>query len=97
MTKGKTRKEKKRLVFISFTIVGLLISLVASVYSDFITIMHNKKEVATLTSEYESLLDDNKKLSSEVAKMQDPNYVVRYAKEKFLYSSEGETIIRFGE
>lgn len=94
MTKGRTRKEKKRLVFISVTIVVLLVSLFGSLYTDFIKIMENKKETAILTSEYENLLDEQKVLSSEVTKMQDPNYVARYAKEKYLYSSEGELIIR---
>lgn len=95
MTKGKTRKEKKRLVVISLAIVLLLISLVTSVYGDFIKIMNNKKSTVELTEEYERLLDEEKKLASEVTKMQDPNYVVRYAKEKFLYSADGEIIIRF--
>lgn len=95
MTKGKTRKEKKRLMAISITIIALLAFLVSSVYKDVLVIMRNKKEVIALTNEYENLLDDQKKLSSEVAKMQDPNYIVRYAKEKFLYSADGEIIIRF--
>ena len=94
MTKGRTRKEKKRLVFISVTIVVLLISLFGSLYTDFMKIMQNKKETSLLTSEYENLLDEYASLSSEVTKMQDPNYVARYAKEKYLYSSEGELIIR---
>lgn len=94
MTKGKTRKEKKRLIFISLTTIALLISLVASLYSDFIQIMNNKKETSNLTIEYQKLLDEQATLSSEVLKMQDPNYIARYAKEKFLYSSEGELIIR---
>ena len=94
MTKRKTRKEKKRLVFISVTIVALLISLFGSLYSDFVKIMENKKITSELTSEYEDLLDEQESLASEVTKMQDPNYVARYAKEKYLYSSEGELIIR---
>ncbi|MBQ6840846.1 MAG: septum formation initiator family protein [Bacilli bacterium] len=94
MTKRKTRKEKKRLVFISVTIVALLISLVGTLYTDFMKIMENKKNTILLTSEYQSLLDEQEILESEVTKMQDPNYIARYAKEKYLYSSEGEIIIR---
>ena len=94
MTMRRTRKEKKRLVFISVTIVALLISLFGSLYSDFMQIMINQKETTKLTMEYERLMDEQKSLSSEVTKMQDPNYVARYAKEKYLYSSEGELIIR---
>ena len=94
MTKRKTRKERKRLVFISVTIVMLLISLVGTLYTDFMRIMENKKNTALLTLEYENLLDEQEILSSEVTKMQDPEYIARYAKEKYLYSSEDEIIIR---
>lgn len=90
----KTKKQKKRLVFISLTIIVLLVSLVTSLYSDFMQIVNNKKEIASLNQEYEKLLDEQKSLSSEVTKMQDPNYVARYAKEKYLYSQDGEIIIR---
>lgn len=90
-----TRKQKRRLIFISLTIILLLVYLVSSVSKDIAQIYKNRKEVANLTTQYESLLDSQKKLTSEVAKMQDPEYVVRYAKEKYLYSTDNEIIIRF--
>ena len=40
------------------------------------------------------LLSEEEKLVSEVTKLQDDDYIVRYAKEKFLYSENGELIIR---
>lgn len=94
MTKGKTRKERKRLILISITTLALLFSLVGTLYKDFIKIMNNKKEASILVLEYQKLLDEEATLSSEVTKMQDPQYIARYAKEKYLYSSEGEVIIR---
>ena len=87
-------KEKRRLIFISLTIVALLVSLFASLSTDFMQIINNKKEIISLNSEYESLIDEQKSLASEVTKMQDPNYIARYAKEKYLYSEDGEIIIR---
>ena len=42
----------------------------------------------------ENLLDEKKSLTSQVTKMQDPDYLARYAKEKYLYSKEDEVIIR---
>ena len=81
-----TRKQKRRLLFIC---------LVSSVSKDITQIYKNRKEANNLSNKYESLLEKQKKLSSEVAKMQDPEYVVRYAKEKYLYSTDNEIIIRF--
>ena len=90
-----TRKQKRRLIFISLTIIVLLAFLVSSVSKDIAQIYKNRKEANNLSNKYESLLEKQKKLSSEVAKMQDPEYVVRYAKEKYLYSTDNEIIIRF--
>lgn len=94
MKNKKTKKERKRLIFISFTILVLIFFLVFSVSGDFKKIMNNKNSKVELTLEYEKLLDDEKKLESEITKMQDPEYLARYAKEKYLFSSPGELIIR---
>ena len=90
----RTKKEKKRLFFISFIIVGLVFLLGFSVYKDFIIISNNKNQTTKLTTEYENSLDEKKSLTSQVTKMQDPDYLARYAKEKYLYSKEDEVIIR---
>ncbi len=63
-------------------------------YHDFMQIINNHKETIALTAEYERLLEEEKALTSEVTKMQDPNYLARYAKEKYLYSEDNEIIIR---
>ena len=91
----KTRKEKKRLIIISVMILGLIVSLISSVSQDWTEILANKKEINELTSNYKKLLSEEEKLKSEVVKLQDNDYVARYAKEKYFYSSYGETIIRY--
>ena len=91
---SKGKKEKRRLILISLTVVALLVSLFFSMYQDFLQIIENKKQTAYLTKEYETLLEEEKSLNSEVTKMKDPNYIARYAKEKYMYSEEGEIIIR---
>ena len=56
--------------------------------------MNNKQQITLLQSSYEELLDTEAALKAEVQKLQDPEYVERYAKEKFLYTKDGEIIIR---
>ncbi len=90
----KTKKEKKRLVFISFCIIGLLVTLVSSVFKDWQEIMDNNSQIKALSAEYEKLLNEEEKLESDVTKLQDSEYVMRYAKEKFMYSEDGDTILR---
>lgn len=91
---GKTRKEKKRLVILSFITVFLLVALFFSVYPKFMQIIKNNNDIEEKKLEYEESLKQNDILSAKVNKMQDPDYMERYAKEKYLYSSPDEVIIR---
>ena len=90
----KTKKEKKRLFVISVVIILLVVSLVSSVAGDWTKIMENKSKITSLNKQYNDLLREEEKLVSEVTKLQDDDYIVRFAKEKFLYSENGELIIR---
>lgn len=93
----RTKKEKKRLFVISSMIVILMVMLVRTVASDWQEIMDNNHQIKHLTEEYNSLLSEEKKLESDVAKLQDSDYIARYAKEKYLYSQDGDTIIRMDD
>lgn len=90
----KTKKEKKRLFVISTVIILLIVSLISSVAGDWTKIMENKSKITSLNKKYNNLLSDEEKLVSEVTKLQDDEYILRYAKEKFMYSENGEIIIR---
>lgn len=90
----KTKKEKKRLFVISIVIILLIVSLISSVAGDWTKIMENKSKITSLNKKYNDLLSDEEKLVSEVTKLQDDEYILRYAKEKFMYSENGEIIIR---
>ena len=90
----KTKKEKKRLFVISVVIILLVVSLVSSVAGDWTKIMENKSKITSLNKQYNDLLSEEERLVSEVTKLQDDDYIVRFAKEKFLYSENGELIIR---
>lgn len=89
-----TKKEKKRLFLITITIILLLVVLVGSVYKDWQQIMQNRKLENELNLKYQSLLDEEEKLNAEIIKLGDENYLARYAKEKFLLSAPGDTIIQ---
>ena len=93
-TKKTSKKEKKRLFLISMAIIILLVFLVGSVYNDWKQILRNRKEEVELTQKYEELLDNEIRLSAEITKLQDDEYLARYAKEKYMLSSEGDIIIK---
>lgn len=56
-------------------------------------IINNKKEQEKLTQKYNDLLENEENLEGEVVKLQDPEYVAKYAREKYLFTKEGELII----
>lgn len=90
----KTKKERKRMLLITSVICFLSFMLIHSVASDWGEILDNNKEIKKLNYEYSSLLEEEEKLSSDVTKLQDEDYVARYAKEKFLYSQNGDIILK---
>ena len=49
------------------------------------------------TTQLEVLKDKEEELKGTVTKLQDPDYIEKYAREKYLYSKDGEIIIRIPE
>ncbi len=94
MERRKTKKERTRLFLITFLIVSLSAFLIKSVFSDWVQIMNNNKQIHALNSQKKTLLDDEASLKAEVTKLENPEYVARYAREKYLYSMPDEIIIR---
>ena len=88
------RRAKKKVLGLACLFLVLLGYLVVSVFNDWITIFKNKNEKVVLANKYDNLLEDEEKLKSEQNKLQDPEYVTRYIREKYLYSKDGEIIIR---
>ena len=68
-----------------------------SIFRDWLQIVDNTQQIASLTSYYDDLLKEEESLTSEVTKLHDPDYVARYAREKYMYSLPGEFIIKIPE
>jgi len=56
--------------------------------------MNKYKEKEKLSLELMELKEKEQELSTDVEKLKDPEYVGRYLREKFLYSKEGELVIK---
>ena len=75
-------------------LIPLLILFVSNMWKYGVQIYKNKKEKQELDIVYKKTLQEEEKLQSEIIKLQDPDYVARYAREKYLYSKDGEIIIK---
>ena len=51
-------------------------------------------EMDSLNDELVKLDEEKKVLEADIQKLKDPTYIARYAREKYLYSKDGELIIR---
>lgn len=92
-----TKKDKRRLFFWSLLILIIGSYLCVFTYNYWSKILANYEAKEALEKQYEELLANEKKLNSEATKLQDPDYVAKFAREKYMYTKDGEKIIRITE
>lgn len=94
----KVSKFAKRRVLVLFLVFSLLLFYMTyTVVVYWRQILENNKERKVLESTYNKLLEEENILKNDVIKLQDPEYVAKYAREKYLYSKDGELIIKIIE
>lgn len=91
----KNSKKAKYRIFLCFIVFGTIIaSLSYSFFSNVAKIIEINNEKQALNDKLTSLKEEEEVLNSDIKKLNDPDYVARYAREKYLYSKDGELIIR---
>lgn len=93
----RTKKEKRRLLIYSLVIVIILSYISVFAYKYWNQIFNNYNEKTKLENQYNELLAKEEDLNSEITKLQDPEYIAKYAREKYMYSKAGEYIIKIAE
>lgn len=102
MARGKVikRKAKKQafrlLIFgsICLLIIGGIITTVTKVW---VEIYAKYQEKENLENKILALKEEEEILTVDVERLQDPEYIARYLREKYFYSKDGEYIIRIPE
>lgn len=89
-----TKKDKRRITLLFVIMLPLLILFVSRMFSYWSVIITNINERKELEIKYKEILEKEDLLKSEINKLQDEEYVARYAREKLLYSKDGEIIIK---
>lgn len=87
------KSEKKRITALLLFFVVFVVILIGTVFGNCVQIYENKKATAEYKEYYEGLLEEEASLNSEVVKLQDPDYVARYARERYGYTKSGEKIL----
>ena len=97
LMKKISKKDKRRYMIWSLLIliIGAYLSVFA--YRYWTQILENNRDREELEQRYQTLLNEERSLSVEVTRLQDPEFVARFARERFLYSREGERIIKIAD
>ena len=92
----KTKKTKRMfsLVLISLAIIGFTTFTIGKSWLEIYDKYREKKE---LDKKYVKLKEKEAQLRVDAGKLQDPDYIARYAREKYLYSKDGEIILKLPE
>lgn len=96
-TKPAKKNDTSRIGFLLFTVVMFLVILVSTVFSDLQQIKYNKEQTKLLSAHYTELLEEEASLSSEVTKLQVPDYKARRVREDLMYTKDGEIILKILE
>lgn len=95
--KKKAKKQTFRLLIFGVAclfVIGTILTTLTKVWLD---IYSKYKEKAELEKKILALKTEEEELTVDVERLQDPEYIARYLREKYFYSKNGEYIIRIPE
>lgn len=95
--KKKGLKTKFRVTFYSILLIITSVLFFTTLYSTVSKYIKINNEIKNGKISYEDKLSEEEELKTEINKLQDPEYVARYAREKYLYSKDDEIIIKIEE
>ena len=95
MAKIKKRfRLRKRSILIGFTSIFVIVFMTFSIGKYWVEIYDKYQEKKELEKELTALKEKEEELQVDANKLQNPDYVARYAREKYLYSKDGEYILQ---
>ena len=97
MKKKKNKQFRYRVIFLIPLCIGLMVAIFASVGSYWVKIANKYQEKEELEKQIIVLKEKEEELKVEVDRLEDPDYVARYARERYMYSKDGEIILRLPE
>lgn len=93
--KRKVNKAyKQRLITFGGISVVIIFYFIVNSIQYIVDINRLFSEQKRLANELIALKEEEENLKKEIQKLQDPDYIARYARENYLYSKDGEYVIR---
>ena len=97
MSRKVAKVTKRRLTVFGTTSLVAIIYFCITLGYHLYTIYDLRSQKNSLEETYSKLQEEADDLQIEINKLNDPDYLARYAREKFSYSKDGEYIIKINE
>lgn len=94
MAKRKNKKVKRRLAFLGPLCLFFIGCFVFNLAYYSYRIMVLEKSKASLENELSVLRKEEDNLNNDIQKLKDPEYIAKFARENYMYSKDGEYIIK---
>ena len=92
--KKMSQKTKFRVTFLTIAFIISIVVFASTAFSYYSQIYKNNEEIKELNLTYKNKLEEEENLKDEINKLQDPEYMAKYAREKYLYSKDDEIVIK---
>ena len=83
--------------FLGITSISIIFATTFTIGKYWVEIFDKYREKKELEVELTTLKEKEEELKVDANKLQNPDYIARYAREKYLYSKDGEYILKIPE
>ena len=98
MAKSTSRKKaRRRMILLGLTSIVIIFVMTFTIGKYWVEIFEKYQEKKELDKELTLLKEKEEALKVDVNKLQNPDYIARYAREKYQYSKDGEFILQIPE
>ena len=95
--KRQKAKARRRMLVLGLTSLLIIFATSFTIGKYWVEIFDKYQEKNNLDKELTNLREREEELKSDANKLQNPDYIARYAREKYLYSKDGEIILQIPE
>ena len=93
--KRKKASAHKIRMFLAFIVFGGITAILSyNLLENIFAIRKMTIEKKELTVKIDELVNEKKILETDIKKLEDPDYIAKYVREKYFYSKDGELILR---
>lgn len=94
MVRKNKKASKNRLLFFGSISFLCIFYFLSTLFNNFLSIKTLEEEQIVLENNLLTLKENEEFLKTEIVKLKDPEYLARYAREHYMYSMDGEYVIK---